>query len=264
MAITRNGCSRRVHAYRRLVHRLQKRRLRPRRRPVDFVGQDDVRKDRPALELERPRLRVVHRHPDDVRRQHVRRELQPVERQVQTLGQHPRQHCLANPRHVIDQQVPPAHQPHQHPRHHFRLAQKDPVDVRPKARQTVQMNARDFYIRCHAQPPHHTTRLHHPPPHPRSSGPIIPSHTARPIDGGSLSSDPPRQQPRSFTRSPPSPRLSGAAKGGPTYASDLTWPAPSSEAQIEEGLMLPATLNRRMDTRCGIRPSRPAGPLRGW
>ncbi len=64
-----------VHGDLPLLHGLQERRLRARRRPVDLVRHDDLVKDGSGAELEFPRLLVEHGHTRDVRREQVRRAL---------------------------------------------------------------------------------------------------------------------------------------------------------------------------------------------
>lgn len=71
-------------------------------RPVDFVGEDDVREDRTAPELEIVGLLVVDVQPDDVARQQVARELDALERTVERLRERPRERRLADPRNVLD------------------------------------------------------------------------------------------------------------------------------------------------------------------
>ncbi len=50
------------HCHLLFVHRLEQRRLRLRRRAIDLVGQQEVRKHRPRLELESLGMRVVNGH----------------------------------------------------------------------------------------------------------------------------------------------------------------------------------------------------------
>src|SRR5262249_50884903 len=59
------------------LHRLQQRRLRPRCRPVDLVCQHHVREDRSRPKPKIPHLLVEKRQPPDVRRQQIRRKLDP-------------------------------------------------------------------------------------------------------------------------------------------------------------------------------------------
>ena len=79
-----------------LLHRLEQRRLRLRRRAVDFVGEHDVREDRPRREHHLPpagRRVLLHEvGAGDVRRHQVGRELDARELQVEHL------------RHGVDQQ----------------------------------------------------------------------------------------------------------------------------------------------------------------
>ena len=69
-----------VHGYLTFFHRLQQRRLRLRCRAVYLVGKHHLRKDRSRPELEVTRALVVYRDARHIRRQKVRRELNPVKR----------------------------------------------------------------------------------------------------------------------------------------------------------------------------------------
>ena len=89
-----------------LLHRLQQRGLGLRRGAVDLVADDDVREHRAGLELEVADLLVEDRDAGDVRRQQVRRELDPAHGAVDRLGQRLGQHRLTDARHVLDQQMP--------------------------------------------------------------------------------------------------------------------------------------------------------------
>ena len=90
MAIVKNGSGRLIgllaDRHFALLHRLQQRGLRLRRRAVDFVGQQDVREHRPFDEAEIPLAVLVffeHVRARDVRRHQVGRELNAFEIDVQ-------------------------------------------------------------------------------------------------------------------------------------------------------------------------------------
>ena len=91
-----------------LLHRLEQRALRARRRAVDLVGEDDVRDERAGAELELARLLVVEVDASDVGRHQVRRELDAPERAADAARERLREHRLAEPGHVFDQHVPVA------------------------------------------------------------------------------------------------------------------------------------------------------------
>src|SRR3954467_5532274 len=80
-----------VHRHLVLLHRLQQRRLRLRRRPVDLVGEDHVREHRARDEADLAAAgRAVffdHLGTDDVRRHQVGRELDAIEFEVDRLGE---------------------------------------------------------------------------------------------------------------------------------------------------------------------------------
>ena len=92
-----------------LLHRLQHRRLCLRRRAIDLVRQQQIRKHRPLqkLELAAAALRILLHdvRACDVRRHQVRRELDALERQIQRLRQRPDQQRLGQPRHTGEQRV---------------------------------------------------------------------------------------------------------------------------------------------------------------
>ncbi len=99
------------------LHRFEQGRLRLGRGAVDFVGQADLREDRPLLKLEEP-LAVgrLHHHvrAQDVGRHQVGRELDAREVQVERLGQRAHQQRLAQARHAFQQAVPADEQAGEH------------------------------------------------------------------------------------------------------------------------------------------------------
>ena len=93
-----------------LLHRLQQRRLRPRRGPVDLVGHQHLAEHRPLLELEVARLLVEEVDAHDVGRHQVGRELDSPEHATQRLGEGLAQRRLADSGHVVHQDVAVAQQ----------------------------------------------------------------------------------------------------------------------------------------------------------
>ena len=93
-----------------LLHALEQGRLGLRRRPVDLVGEDDLGHDRAGPELELLVLLVVDREAGHVRRQQVRRELDPPEAAAEAPGDRLGEHGLAGAGHVLDQEVAAAQQ----------------------------------------------------------------------------------------------------------------------------------------------------------
>src|SRR5690606_4269024 len=88
-----------------LLHRLEERRLRLRRRAVDLVGQDDLGHDRPGVELEGARGLVVDRDAGDVRGEQVRRELNALEGAARGPREGAGKHRLTDAGYVLDQEV---------------------------------------------------------------------------------------------------------------------------------------------------------------
>jgi hypothetical protein len=99
-----------------LLHRLEQRRLRLGRRSVDFVGEDDLREDRPFDESQPARafLLVEDLGAGDVRRHDVGRELDPLEVEIENLGERLDQEGLGQSRHPGDQAVPAGEERDQH------------------------------------------------------------------------------------------------------------------------------------------------------
>ena len=93
------------------LHRLQQRRLRLGRRAVDLVGQEEVGEDRALAEPEGTPVAVgvEHQLAGDVGRHQVRRELHPLEVEVERLRQGLDQQGLGHARHALQQDVA-AHQ----------------------------------------------------------------------------------------------------------------------------------------------------------
>src|SRR5262249_49608814 len=94
----------------------EQRRLRFRRRPVDLVREDDLREDRPLDEAEPPRalFLVEDFRAGDVRRHEVRRELDPLELEVEDVGERLDQQRLGEPGHTSDEAVAAGEQRDQH------------------------------------------------------------------------------------------------------------------------------------------------------
>ena len=98
------------------LHRLEERRLRLRRRPVDLVGQDDLREDRPLHEAQAamPAVLVEHLRAGDIGRHQVRGELDPLEGEVEDLRERLDQQRLGQSGHAGDQAVSAGEERHQH------------------------------------------------------------------------------------------------------------------------------------------------------
>jgi len=88
-----------------LPHRLQQGGLGLRRGAIDLVREHDVREHRAGTELELAGPLVEHGVAGDVRRQHVRSELDPGEGQPQRTGDAPGGEGLPGPGDVLEQDV---------------------------------------------------------------------------------------------------------------------------------------------------------------
>ena len=115
-----------------LLHRLEQRGLRARRRAVDLVGEHDVGEDRPAHEPEAARAgrRVLLEDlgAGDVARHEVRRELDAAELEVHRLGERAHHERFRKPRHADEQRVSAGDERHQDLVEHALLPDDAPLD----------------------------------------------------------------------------------------------------------------------------------------
>ena len=88
-----------------LLHRLEHRALHLRRGAIDFIGEEQVREDRAAVDAEVAGLLVDDFGADDVGRQHVDRELNATEIQVDGLGDRVHEERLRQAGHTLQEQV---------------------------------------------------------------------------------------------------------------------------------------------------------------
>jgi hypothetical protein len=120
------------HGHRVLLHRLEQRRLRLRRRAVDLVGEHDVGENRPLAKTERPPARagvlVDHRGAQDVGGHQVGRELHAREVQAERPGQRAHEQRLAEARHALEQGVRPGEHAGEHPVDDVAVAHDDFAD----------------------------------------------------------------------------------------------------------------------------------------
>ena len=113
-----------------LLHRLQQRRLHLGRRPVDLIGQDEVREDRTLAGTERPFPRIIDQRADQVGRKQVRRELDAVELAMDRGRQRLDGRGLRQPGDALEQDVAPGQQRDQQPRKHQVLPDQDLANLR--------------------------------------------------------------------------------------------------------------------------------------
>ncbi len=105
-----------------LLHRLEQRGLGLRRRPVDLVGEQQVREDRAGPEVERGGPRVVDQRTGHVAGHQVRGELDPLGVQVERGGQGAHEQRLRDAGHALQEHVAAAEQRHHDPADHRVLA----------------------------------------------------------------------------------------------------------------------------------------------
>src|SRR5437763_10695046 len=94
-----------VHTDLRLIHGLEERGLRPRRRAVDFVGKHDVRKNRSGTKFKFAIFRIVDAHAKHIAGQQIRSELNALKAAMKRFGESLRKGGLAHPGNVFDEQL---------------------------------------------------------------------------------------------------------------------------------------------------------------
>ena len=94
-----------LHSHLTLLHRFEQRRLCLRRRAVDLIGEQESSEDRTGPEHEVGLALVEDEGAGHVRRQQVRRELDPPERQAERLRKRTSGERLAQARNVLEQDV---------------------------------------------------------------------------------------------------------------------------------------------------------------
>src|SRR5262249_10998418 len=99
-----------------LLHRLEQRSLRLRRRAVDLVRENDLREDRPFDEPQAasPLFFIQDLRARDVRRHQIRSELDALEFEIENVGQRLDQQRLREPRDARDEYVAAGEQRDQH------------------------------------------------------------------------------------------------------------------------------------------------------
>jgi hypothetical protein len=110
-------------------HRFEQRRLGAGGGSVDFIGQKNLREDRPRAEFELRMLGVEDRCSRDVAGQQVGRTLSPLEGSPDALGEAPGEHRLGDSRDVFQQHVSPREIGHQDLNEFLPLAQNHTLDV---------------------------------------------------------------------------------------------------------------------------------------
>jgi len=112
-----------------LLHRLEQRALHLRRRAVDLVGEKEVGEDRPQPGPEGLLRGDVDHGAVEVRRQQIGRELNPLERRVDRVGQRLHGEGLCQPGDALDQEMPAAQHAHEQSVDEIVLTNDHPVDL---------------------------------------------------------------------------------------------------------------------------------------
>ena len=87
-------------------HRFQQRRLRARRGAIDFIGQHDLRENRPRPKFELGRFLIEDRNAGHIGRQQIGRALNSLEGAADAGRQRAGEHRFRDARHVFQQNVP--------------------------------------------------------------------------------------------------------------------------------------------------------------
>ncbi len=111
-----------------LLHGFEQRALRLGRRPIDFVGQHQLREHWSAVEPELSGLRLEDRDADDIGRQQVARELDALVAEAERRGERVRKRRLADAGNILDQQVTAGEQAGQAKANLLLLAEDDLVE----------------------------------------------------------------------------------------------------------------------------------------
>jgi hypothetical protein len=98
---------------------------------IDLVREDQVREDRAGLELEDPLAAFFDEDVGarDIRRHQVGRELDPVERAIDDVGDRPHEHRLAEARHAFEEDVRVREEARQRLSDELTLADDDTTDL---------------------------------------------------------------------------------------------------------------------------------------
>ena len=111
-------------------HGFQQRRLSLWRGSVNLVGQHDVGEDRARLELKRALFLIEDFEADDIRRQQIGSELNPLEAAIEASGEGLGERGLADAGHVFDQEVPAGEKGHEREFDDIGLAPNHALDCR--------------------------------------------------------------------------------------------------------------------------------------
>ena len=112
-----------------LLHDLEQRGLDLGRGAVDLVGEQEVREDRPELGVERVAVGAVDAGADEVGRDEVRGELDPLERRVEDVGEGLDRQRLGEARHALEEEVAAGEQRDEDPLEHRVLADDHAPDL---------------------------------------------------------------------------------------------------------------------------------------
>jgi hypothetical protein len=110
-------------------HHLEQRGLHLRRRPVDLVGEDEVREHRTQLDVEGLTRRAVDARTDEIRRNQVGGELQADEGSADGVGEGLDRERLGEAGDALDEAMPFGEQTHEDAFDHAVLPDDDPLHL---------------------------------------------------------------------------------------------------------------------------------------
>ena len=111
--------------------------MRSRRRPIDFVRQQNIRKDRSLCKPKILRLGVKNASPGNISRDKIGGELNPAKLPRETFRQRPSDQRLADSRHIFEQNMLPGKKRDQNLTDHLPLAEHN--------RRHILFKFRDFF-----------------------------------------------------------------------------------------------------------------------
>lgn len=111
------------------AHRLQKTALCFRRRPIDFIGKYDVGENWTRHKFKGLFLTIKYRHPHDIGRKEIARELNALERTVERSRKAMRQRRFSDPRDIFEKKMSARQERDQTHFDHMRFALNHPRNI---------------------------------------------------------------------------------------------------------------------------------------
>ncbi|MNV49823.1 hypothetical protein D3C71_1417930 [compost metagenome] len=120
-----------IHADLALLHALQQARLGTRRRPVDFVRENNLSEQGTGAKVKLPILLIIEVNAGQIRWKQIRRELNPLKAEVEGSGEALGQKRLSCSRHILQQHMPPGEERREQQIYLLSFANNDPPNIVP-------------------------------------------------------------------------------------------------------------------------------------